>query len=95
MQLILHSKGRGHLAQMRLTSARVWLAIGGVALLVCGGAFYGGFKAAGVFGAANPALKVEVWRAELEQQQSIVETTRRALQQSIDALALRLGSRRW
>jgi murein DD-endopeptidase MepM/ murein hydrolase activator NlpD len=34
---------------------------------------------------------VDTWRAELAQQQSVVDGTRRALQQNIDALALRLG----
>jgi murein DD-endopeptidase MepM/ murein hydrolase activator NlpD len=53
--------------------------------------FYGGFKAAAVFGISNPQTQVDGWRAELAQQQSLVDTTRRALQQNLDALALRLG----
>jgi murein DD-endopeptidase MepM/ murein hydrolase activator NlpD len=62
-----------------------------VALLVCTAAFYGGFRAAAVIGVANPRAQAEVWKAELAQQQAIVATTRRALQQNLDALALRLG----
>ncbi len=91
MQLILLSKGRGHLGQMRLDSGRVWIAALSVAALVCAGAFYGGFRAAEAFGISNPAAQVDTWRAELLQQQSIVDGTRRILQQNLDALALRLG----
>ena len=91
MQLILLSKGRGHLAQMRLDSARVWGSVFVIALLVCAGAFYGGFRAAEAFGISNPGAQAGVWRAELAQQQSVVDGTRRALQQNLDALALRLG----
>jgi murein DD-endopeptidase MepM/ murein hydrolase activator NlpD len=91
MQLILLSKERGHLGQLRLDSGRAWLAVLSIALVVCTGVFYGGFKAAAFFGVSNPKAQVETWRVELSQQQSIVDTTRRALQQNLDALALRLG----
>jgi murein DD-endopeptidase MepM/ murein hydrolase activator NlpD len=91
MQVILLSKERGHLGQLRLDSGRAWLAVLSVALVVCTGVFYGGFKAAALFGISNPQAQVETWRVELSQQQSIVDTTRRALQQNLDALALRLG----
>ena len=91
MQLILLSKNRGHLGQMRLSSRRVWLAVAGMASLVCASAFYGGFRTAGVFGISNPQAQAGVWRAELAQQQTLVDITRRALQQNLDALALRLG----
>jgi len=91
MQLILLSKDRGHLGQVRLTSARVWLGVASAALLLCAGAFYGGIVAARVFGVENPATRVATWRTEIEKQQAVVEGTRRALQQNLDALALRLG----
>lgn len=91
MQLILLSKDRGHVGQMRLDSGRVWLVALSVAAFVCAGAFYGGFRAAEMFGISNPRAEVDKWRAELEQQQSIVASTRNALQQNLDALALRLG----
>ena len=91
MQLILLSKGRGHLGQMRLDSGRAWLVAVSIAAVVCAGAFYGGFRAAELFGVSNPGAQVDTWRAELAQQQSVVDGTRRALQQNIDALALRLG----
>jgi murein DD-endopeptidase MepM/ murein hydrolase activator NlpD len=91
MQLILLSKDRGHLGQVRLSSARVWLGIAAIALLICAGAFYGGISAARVFGINNPGAQVATWRAEIATQQDVLESTRRALQQNLDALALRLG----
>jgi murein DD-endopeptidase MepM/ murein hydrolase activator NlpD len=91
MQLILLSKGRGHLGQVRLTSGRVWVAASAIAFAVCAGAFYGGITAARTFGISNPQGQAATWRVELAQQQAIVDSTRRALQQSLDALALRLG----
>ncbi len=91
MQLILLSKDRGHLGHVRLTSSRVWLGLVAAAFLVCAGAFYGGITAARVFGTSNPQAQVATWRDELAQQQAIVETTRRTLQQNLDALALRIG----
>jgi murein DD-endopeptidase MepM/ murein hydrolase activator NlpD len=91
MQLILLSKGRGHLGQVRLDSARAWFGIFSVALVICAAVFYGGFKVAELFGISNPEAQVNVWRSELAKQQSIVDGTRRALQQNLDALALRLG----
>jgi murein DD-endopeptidase MepM/ murein hydrolase activator NlpD len=74
-----------------LDSGRAWIGVLSVALVICAGVFYGGFKAAELFGISNPESRVEVWRSELAQQQSIVDTTRRALQQNLDALALRIG----
>jgi murein DD-endopeptidase MepM/ murein hydrolase activator NlpD len=90
MQLILLSKGRGRLGHANLTSGRVWLTVAAVALAICTGAFYAGIGAARIFGIATPA-QAETFRAELAQQQAIVDTTRRTLQQNLDALALRLG----
>jgi murein DD-endopeptidase MepM/ murein hydrolase activator NlpD len=91
MQLILLSKGRGRLAHVPLTSGRVWLGIAAFAFVVCAGAFYGGIVAARAFGVSNPQAQVATWRDELAQQQAIVDTTRNSLQQSLDALALRIG----
>jgi murein DD-endopeptidase MepM/ murein hydrolase activator NlpD len=92
MQLILLSKHRGHLAQLHLGSRRVCFSLVGLALLVCAAVFYGGFRAAGAFGIAQPGdAQVSQWRAQLQQQQEAVVATRRLLQQNVDALALRLG----
>jgi murein DD-endopeptidase MepM/ murein hydrolase activator NlpD len=67
------------------------LAVSAIALLVCAGAFYGGIAAARAFGISNPQSRVEGWRTEVAEQQALVESTRRTLQQSLDALALRIG----
>jgi murein DD-endopeptidase MepM/ murein hydrolase activator NlpD len=91
MQLILLSKDRGHLAHVRLTSGRVWFGMVAATLLVCASAFYGGITTARVFGVTDPQAQVSTWRDELAQQQSIVDSTRRTLQQNVDALALRIG----
>jgi len=91
MQLILLSKDRGHLGHVRLTSGRAWAGLVAVTLLVAASAFYGGITAARFFGVSNPQAQVETWRQELAQQQAIVDSTRRTLQQNIDALALRIG----
>ena len=91
MQLILLSKDRGQLGNVRLTSGRVWLGLVAVTLLVAASAFYGGITAARAFGISNPQAQVDTWREELSQQQAIVDSTRRTLQQNIDALALRIG----
>src|SRR5688572_26422352 len=91
MQLILLSKDRGQLGHLRLTSGSVWLGLVAVTLLVAASAFYGGITAARAFGIGNPKAQVETWREDLAQQQAIVDTTRRTLQQNLDALALRIG----
>ena len=91
MQLILLSKDRGQLGHVRLTSRRVWLGIVAVTLTVAASAFYGGIAAARFFGVSNPQAQVETWRQELAEQQALVDGTRRTLQQSLDALALRIG----
>jgi len=91
MELILLSKGRGHLAHLRLTSRRVWLGLMGIGLLGSAGAFYGGFQAATHFGTVNPANQVVAWRADLAEQEAVLEATRQAARHNLDALALRLG----
>ena len=91
MQLILLSKDRGQLGHVRLSSRRVWLGIVAVTLTVSASAFYGGIAAARFFGISNPQAQVDTWRQELDQQQALVDGTRRTLQQSLDALALRIG----
>ena len=91
MELILLSKGRGHLGHLRLTSRRVWLGLTGVALLGSAGTFYGGFQAATHFGTVSPANQVAAWRADLAEQEAVLEATRQAARHNLDALALRLG----
>lgn len=91
MQLILLSEGRGHVGHVRLTSRRVLAGLIGVALVVCTGVFYAGFRMAEEFGVANPTSQVQRWRQDLDEQEAVLEATRRTVQQNLDALALRLG----
>lgn len=91
MELILLSKGRGHLGHVRLGARSVWLSIVVVAFVLCSGIFYSGFRMAGAFGVANPEAQVDAWRSDLDQQQALLDATRAAVVQNVDALALRLG----
>jgi murein DD-endopeptidase MepM/ murein hydrolase activator NlpD len=90
MQLILLSKGRGRLGHVHLGSGRVWLAVAVIAVVICTGAFYAGISAARVFGITSGG-QADTWRTEISEQQAVVDSTRRTLQQNLDALALRLG----
>jgi murein DD-endopeptidase MepM/ murein hydrolase activator NlpD len=91
MELILLSKGRGHVGHVRLSARPFWVGAVVAAIVLCGGVFYGGYRAAALFGVANPELQVESWRAEIDEQQVMIEATRDAVAQNLDALALRLG----
>jgi murein DD-endopeptidase MepM/ murein hydrolase activator NlpD len=89
MQLVILSKDKGILGQC--SSGRIWIGLALVAVAICSVTFYTGFRAAEMFGVHNPAAQVAEWQAELEQQQELLAATRNALQQNVDALALRLG----
>ncbi|HSG65108.1 MAG TPA: M23 family metallopeptidase [Gammaproteobacteria bacterium] len=91
MELILLSKGRGHLGHVRLGATPVWLGIVTIAFVLCAGVFFAGFRMASAFGIANPEVQVDAWRAQLDQQEAALESTRDAVAQNLDALALRLG----
>lgn len=91
MQLIFLSKTRGQLAQVRLGSRRAIATVAVAALLLAGSLVYGGYYSAGVFGVNIPRAEMEAWQAELAEQEAQLEATRNALQQNVDALALRLG----
>ena len=88
MQLILLSKVRGPVGQLCLASRRVRLGFAAIALVVGAGIFYAGYRMAD---ATNPAEGVMSLRTDLAEQESTLQATRRALQQNVDALALRLG----
>ena len=91
MQLILLSENRGHVGNVRLTSGGVWLSLICLAFVVFAGVFYSGFRAAERFGIASPSAQVQNWRAELAEQEDLLNVTRLATRQNLDALALRLG----
>jgi murein DD-endopeptidase MepM/ murein hydrolase activator NlpD len=89
MQLVILSKDKGHLSQW--SAGRIWLCLSFTAVAICATTFYAGFRAAEMFGIHNPDAQVAEWETELGQQRELLATTRVALQQSLDALALRLG----
>jgi murein DD-endopeptidase MepM/ murein hydrolase activator NlpD len=89
MQLVILSKDKGHLSQW--SAGRIWLCLSLSAIAICATTFYTGFRVAEVFGVHNPEAQVAEWESELSQQQELLSVTRVALEQSLDALALRLG----
>ncbi|MGD8325265.1 MAG: M23 family metallopeptidase [Gammaproteobacteria bacterium] len=91
MQIILLSKQRGPLWQLRFDNLIVRLLAVCLTLGVMGAVFYGGYTTASRYGVANPSSEVAGWRADLASQRSSLTATRDALQKSVDALALRLG----
>jgi murein DD-endopeptidase MepM/ murein hydrolase activator NlpD len=91
MQLIILSAGRGHIGHLPLDSRRFWLGAAAAVVLLLGGAFYAGVKLAGAFGPDAADARLGALQADLTEQRALVAATRDALQQNVDALALRLG----
>lgn len=89
MQLVILSRDKGHIVQW--SARRVWLGLTLVAICLCGLTFYTGYRVAGVVGVDNPEAQVTEWKTQLQRQQDLLASTREALQQNVDALALRLG----
>ncbi|MCY3732198.1 MAG: M23 family metallopeptidase [Rhodospirillaceae bacterium] len=91
MQLILLSEDKGQVGYLRLTSARLWAGMACLALVGSAAVFYAGFRAAERFGIAQPSAQMQAWRRDLAEQEALLDATRGAAQQNLDALALRLG----
>jgi len=94
MQLILFTNDRGQIGQFSLRSARTLTVVISCGLLLSSGIFFGGLKAASVFGIGGPEsqqARIEQWRSELNRQEDEIEQTRQQLERDVDALALRLG----
>jgi murein DD-endopeptidase MepM/ murein hydrolase activator NlpD len=89
MQLVVLSKDKGHIVQW--SARRVWLGLTIAAIGLCALTFYTGFRVAEVIGIDNPEAQVTQWKTELQRQEDLLASTREALQQNVDALALRLG----
>jgi murein DD-endopeptidase MepM/ murein hydrolase activator NlpD len=60
-------------------------------LILVGGAFFAGLGFGERQGSANPIDQLGGWSAELLHQQALIEDTRRALQEKVNALAMRVG----
>jgi murein DD-endopeptidase MepM/ murein hydrolase activator NlpD len=91
MHLILLSKQRGRIGQLRFDSGAARCIAACLALALFAAIFAGGYRMASRYGIANPQAELANWRAELAEQQGALDATRGALQKSVDALALRLG----
>lgn len=89
MQLVILSKDKGYVGQWSVS--RVWLGLAIAAVAICASTFYAGFRVAEAYGVRNPDAQVAEWEAELAGQEAVLTSTRTALQQNLDALALRLG----
>ena len=91
MQLILLSRGKGYIGHVNLAYRRVWVGLTCLALVLCTCLFYGGFRTAEHVGVASPSTQAQNWRTAITRQQTHLDSIRRTVQQSLDALAIRLG----
>ena len=91
MQLILLSKDRGHLGHVRLTSGRVWLGLVAATLLVLRRRSTAASRRRASSASATRKRKSRPGARSSRSSSPIVDSTRRTLQQNIDALALRIG----
>jgi murein DD-endopeptidase MepM/ murein hydrolase activator NlpD len=89
MQVVFLSGNRGKVAQWR--AGQFGLSLGIAIVMVASLTFYAGFVAARSLGGLNTEIQVERWQAEIDEQEVELHAARTELQQSVDALALRLG----
>jgi murein DD-endopeptidase MepM/ murein hydrolase activator NlpD len=89
MQVVFISGNRGKVAQWR--AGQFGLSLGIAIVMVASLTFYAGFVAARSLGGLNTEIQVERWQAEIDEQEVELHAARTELQQSVDALALRLG----
>jgi murein DD-endopeptidase MepM/ murein hydrolase activator NlpD len=89
MQLVILSRNKGHLAQWSANHVGAWAAV----IVIAFGAltFYAGISVAAWLDSEEPEAQVAKWQHEIEQQEFTLTATRDELQQSVDALALRIG----
>jgi murein DD-endopeptidase MepM/ murein hydrolase activator NlpD len=91
MDLILLSKDRGQVGYWHLARPRVWLFACLLTLPLVGLVFFAGFKAATRYGVTHPDGEVQAWREDLARQEALIAQAKQKSQESLDALALRLG----
>jgi murein DD-endopeptidase MepM/ murein hydrolase activator NlpD len=81
----------GHIKQFKLRRPAVIAVAASLVLLLVGGAFSLGLGFGAHQRSANPIDELGSWSAELLHQQALIEDTRRALQEKVNALAMRVG----
>ncbi|MGB5581115.1 MAG: M23 family metallopeptidase [Woeseia sp.] len=91
MNVVIFGKGFGKPRQINLSGPGAMLCVAAMVTVLCGAAFYGGhiyskFNGSGVSLDDAAALNVE-----LEAQRAAIQATRQQTEDTLDALALRLG----
>lgn len=90
MNLILITKGHGAARHVNLTHPISLGVMAVTAIVVVAAAFFVG-RLNGVAAVGTPEKQLQTWRGQLDEQERLVEETRVAGQQKIDALAVRLA----
>ena len=81
----------GHNKQFDLRRPAVIAVAAIVVLTLVGGAFSAGLGLGSLQHRANPLQQLRGWSAELLHQKALIDDTRRALQEKVNALAMRVG----
>lgn len=81
----------GHNKQFDLRRPAVIAVAAIVVLTLVGGAFSAGLGLGSLQHRANPLEQLRGWSAELLHQKALIDDTRRALQEKVNALAMRVG----
>ena len=91
MNVIFVGGKSGRVKQFDLRHPMIVAAAALVVLAIVGGAFSIGIRLGVRHGGANPINQMGKWSADLMRQQSQLEDVKRALQEKVNALALRVG----
>lgn len=91
MNVIFVGRRSGRVKQFDLRHPVVFAAVGVLVLCIVGGAFSIGMSLGSRHGAMGPIDQLGNWSAELLHQQTQIEDVRRALQEKVNALAMRVG----
>jgi murein DD-endopeptidase MepM/ murein hydrolase activator NlpD len=91
MNVIFVGRKSGRVRQLDLHHPLVLAAAAAFVLAVVGGAFSIGISLGAHHRSANPIDQLGSWSAELLKQQAQIEDVRKALQEKVNALALRVG----
>ena len=81
----------GHITQFDLRRPAVIAVAAIVVLTLVGGAFSAGLGLGSLQHRANPLVQLGGWSAELLHQKALIDDMRRALQEKVNALAMRVG----
>ncbi len=91
MNIIFVGRNPGSVKQLDLRHPAVICTALAIVLFIVGGAFSVGMSLGGRHGAVHPLDQLGGWSAELLSQQAQLEETRKALQEKVNAIAMRVG----